>query len=61
MTFDLLLYGQIFVLLAVVILEEVALHLQIYNSYFYQMSELWPMSPLLIIESTAFIFGLQLP
>ena len=36
-------YGKIFVLVAVAILEEVAWHLQIFNSCFYQVSESCPM------------------
>ena len=45
-------YDQICVLVAVAILEEVAWHLQICNSYFYQVSKSWPIGLLFVVESS---------
>ena len=38
------------------ILEEIAWHLQICNSCFYQVSELWPMGLLLLFVPGLFFF-----
>ena len=51
MTFDFLRYGQICVLVAVAIMEDVAWHLQICNTCFYTMSESWLMGLLFVRQS----------
>ena len=49
-------YGQIGVLVAVAVLEEVAWHVHISNSCFYQVSESWPMG-LLFVKMRVILVG----